>query len=76
VESGRAKDIDETLKILLMAISRIRLTTQFPPALQPSQLENVQIAALNLYSSIMDYVSTAIQILRKSGLGEFFGSEC
>jgi NB-ARC domain len=54
--------------VLLLSIRRIRLTTEFPPSLSGPLLENVQVAAIDLCSSIMEYASLGIMILRKSVL--------
>ena len=64
-ESGRKKEIEETLTGLLVALHRIQLTAEFPHAVPDSQLENLQCAAINLCATVMDYVSVTIKILRK-----------
>jgi hypothetical protein len=70
-ESTRAKDIDETLNILLNAIHRIQLTDNFPTDLKSAQLENVRCAAMELCIAIMDYVTLAIKILKNPTIGLF-----
>ena len=73
-ESGRAKDIDETLNVLLMALHRIQLTHEFP-RIEISQLETVKYAALSLCAAVMDYISVAIKILRKPVVGQHLFSD-
>ena len=73
-ENGRTEDINETLNVLFMAIHRIRLTSEAPAGLPPSQLESVHSAALELCTAIMDYPAIVIKLLSKRVFGMSFSN--
>lgn len=65
-ESGRSEEIDEVLNILLIAVHRVQLTANFPKDLPMAQLESVHCAALDLCSSVMEYLAIALKNLERS----------
>jgi hypothetical protein len=64
-ESGKTKAIEEELEFLSYTIHRLGLTTDFPPNIAITQLANVQCAALNLCTAIMQYLTLGIQHFSK-----------
>ena len=69
-ENGKSKDILERLVFLSSTIRRVELVTEFPALIAPPQLDNVQCAALDLSTAIMEYVTLGISHFKTSLGGE------
>ena len=65
IESKKSKEIEETVEFLSLTVTRIRLVKEFPTDIAHAQLENVECAALNFLSAVMEYIATSIQHLKK-----------
>jgi hypothetical protein len=68
--TDRAKEVDETLGILLIALHRIQLTGTFSVELGiRSQMETAHCAGLELCAAVMEYLTVAIKSLRRKFIG-------
>jgi hypothetical protein len=68
-ESNKAKEIDESLAVLLQHIRRIRLTADIPKHIVGQPYDAVQDAALDLCAAVMEYLAVAIRQLRRRLVG-------
>jgi hypothetical protein len=69
-ETGKAKAIEEKLTFLGSIIRCLELNADFPDDVADAQLDNVECVALDVFASIMDYLTNAIQHFSKPLIGE------
>jgi hypothetical protein len=69
-QTGRARNIDETVEFLANALQRIELASNFPQELEDSQIENVQSCALHFAAAICEYLTTGIKNIKAHFAGE------
>jgi len=67
--TDRAKEVDETLGILLIALHRIQLTKTFSVELGIPQMETALCAGLELCAAVMEYLAVGIKGLRRKFIG-------
>lgn len=71
IESGKAQEIDETISFLSSTVDRVHLIREIPEDVAVPQLENVESAALYLFSTIMEYLAIAITHLKQRLAGQY-----
>src|SRR5271163_2845281 len=69
-ESKRADEVDEKLVFLSTTIHRLELMNDIPADIDNAQLDNLECAALNLTTSIIEYLTFAIRHFSRSFIGE------
>ena len=69
-ESGKAKIIEENLTSLAFVLRRLELNANFPQNIAYAQLDNVESAALDVFTAIMEYLTIGIRHFSNRLTGE------
>jgi hypothetical protein len=69
-EIGKAKAIEQNLDFLASVIHRLELNAEFPQGIADAQLDNVECAALDVFTAVMEYLTNGIRYFSKPLIGQ------
>ena len=64
------KAIEENLAFLASVIHRLELNANVPQSIADAQLHNVECAALDVFATVMEYLTNGIQYFSQPLIGQ------